>query len=112
MAARLYRPTREQDLPVVLYIHGGGWTFGSKSIAGGPAPPPIPSPRTSRPPCHFHLSCPSIHSPSSNCSASRPGSQIYRARGSRAGPRSSNAHLAPERRHTYIIFVLLCHTID
>jgi acetyl esterase len=29
MAARLYRPTHEQGLPLVLYIHGGGWTFGS-----------------------------------------------------------------------------------
>lgn len=29
MTARLYRPTREQGVPLVLYVHGGGWTFGS-----------------------------------------------------------------------------------
>jgi acetyl esterase len=27
--ARLFRPTSEPGLPVVLYAHGGGWTFGS-----------------------------------------------------------------------------------
>jgi acetyl esterase len=27
--ARLYRPRRDPRLPVVLYVHGGGWTFGS-----------------------------------------------------------------------------------
>lgn len=26
---RLYRPQTEQPLPVLLYIHGGGWTFGT-----------------------------------------------------------------------------------
>ncbi len=27
--ARLHRPTTEAGLPVILFIHGGGWTFGS-----------------------------------------------------------------------------------
>lgn len=27
--ARLYRPRRDPRLPVVLYVHGGGWTFGN-----------------------------------------------------------------------------------
>lgn len=29
LPARLHRPRAEGDLPVVLYVHGGGWTFGS-----------------------------------------------------------------------------------
>jgi acetyl esterase len=29
MAARLYRPSPEHGLPLVIYVHGGGWTFGS-----------------------------------------------------------------------------------
>lgn len=29
MPARLYRPRLDADLPVVLFAHGGGWTFGS-----------------------------------------------------------------------------------
>lgn len=30
---RLYRPDSDQPVPVLIYIHGGGWTFGS--INGG-----------------------------------------------------------------------------
>ena len=33
--ARLYRPHAKGDLPVVLFIHGGGWTFGSIDTHGG-----------------------------------------------------------------------------
>ncbi|MBM3481386.1 MAG: alpha/beta hydrolase, partial [Alphaproteobacteria bacterium] len=29
MRARLYRPSAAKRLPVLLYAHGGGWTFGS-----------------------------------------------------------------------------------
>ena len=29
MRARLYRPSSAPSLPVLLYAHGGGWTFGS-----------------------------------------------------------------------------------
>ncbi len=29
LAARLHRPPGAGDLPVILYVHGGGWTFGS-----------------------------------------------------------------------------------
>lgn len=29
LAARLHRPIADGDLPVVLFVHGGGWTFGS-----------------------------------------------------------------------------------
>lgn len=29
MRARLVRPTVAKDLPVLLFVHGGGWTFGS-----------------------------------------------------------------------------------
>ena len=29
MRARLFRPSAAKDLPVLLYAHGGGWTFGS-----------------------------------------------------------------------------------
>lgn len=29
MAGRLYCPSQTADLPLVLYVHGGGWTFGS-----------------------------------------------------------------------------------
>jgi acetyl esterase len=29
MRARLYRPSAGAALPVLLYVHGGGWTFGS-----------------------------------------------------------------------------------
>ena len=27
--ARVYRPSADTDLPVVVYFHGGGWTIGS-----------------------------------------------------------------------------------
>ena len=33
--ARLYRPDAKGDLPVVLFAHGGGWTFGSVDTHGG-----------------------------------------------------------------------------
>jgi acetyl esterase len=29
MRARLYRPSSEARLPLVVFVHGGGWTFGS-----------------------------------------------------------------------------------
>jgi acetyl esterase len=29
MRARLYRPDAAATLPLILYVHGGGWTFGS-----------------------------------------------------------------------------------
>lgn len=29
MAARLYMPSSRKGLPLVIYVHGGGWTFGS-----------------------------------------------------------------------------------
>lgn len=29
MRARLYRPSTDRSLPVVVFVHGGGWTFGS-----------------------------------------------------------------------------------
>src|SRR6185312_2596814 len=27
--ARMYRPSPDPDLPVVVFLHGGGWTIGS-----------------------------------------------------------------------------------
>jgi acetyl esterase len=32
LTARLYRPTANEALPVVLFIHGGGWVMGSLEI--------------------------------------------------------------------------------
>lgn len=29
MRARLYRPAAVEGLPVIIFVHGGGWTFGS-----------------------------------------------------------------------------------
>jgi acetyl esterase len=29
MRARLYRPVAQDDQPLILFVHGGGWTFGS-----------------------------------------------------------------------------------
>jgi len=29
MRGRLYRPMEADDLPVIIFVHGGGWTFGS-----------------------------------------------------------------------------------
>jgi acetyl esterase len=29
MRTRLHRPTLDTSLPVIVYVHGGGWTFGS-----------------------------------------------------------------------------------
>ena len=35
MRARLFRPSRDSSLPVILYAHGGGWTFGSVETHDG-----------------------------------------------------------------------------
>ncbi|CAH1658842.1 alpha/beta hydrolase [Chelatococcus asaccharovorans] len=35
LRARLYRPSLAEDAPVVVYAHGGGWTFGSVDTHDG-----------------------------------------------------------------------------
>lgn len=35
MRARLYRPSLRDGLPLVLFVHGGGWTFGSVDTHDG-----------------------------------------------------------------------------
>ncbi|MBS7697036.1 MULTISPECIES: alpha/beta hydrolase [unclassified Chelatococcus] len=35
LRARLYQPTTADDAPVVVYAHGGGWTFGSVDTHDG-----------------------------------------------------------------------------
>ena len=35
MRGRVYRPTEANDLPVILFVHGGGWTFGSLETHDG-----------------------------------------------------------------------------
>ena len=36
LRARLYRPNLAEDAPVVVYAHGGGWTFGSIDTTTAP----------------------------------------------------------------------------
>jgi acetyl esterase len=36
LPARVYDPAPDVDLPVVVYVHGGGWTLGSVQAADGP----------------------------------------------------------------------------
>jgi acetyl esterase len=35
LRARLHRPVAANNLPVILFVHGGGWTFGSIDTHGG-----------------------------------------------------------------------------
>jgi acetyl esterase len=35
LRARLHRPVAAKGLPVILFLHGGGWTFGSIDTHGG-----------------------------------------------------------------------------
>ena len=35
MRGRVYRPTEANDLPVIIFVHGGGWTFGSLETHDG-----------------------------------------------------------------------------
>ena len=35
MRGRLYRPTEADDLPLIIFVHGGGWTFGSLETHDG-----------------------------------------------------------------------------
>ncbi|WP_214057483.1 alpha/beta hydrolase [Nocardioides aquaticus] len=36
LPARVYDPARRDDLPLLVYVHGGGWTLGSVQAADGP----------------------------------------------------------------------------
>jgi acetyl esterase len=36
LPARVYDPAPDLDLPLVVYVHGGGWTLGSVQAADGP----------------------------------------------------------------------------
>jgi acetyl esterase len=36
LPARVYDPAPHEDLPLVVYVHGGGWTLGSVQAADGP----------------------------------------------------------------------------